>query len=202
MKNTILAGEILVRRQFRAITIALIFLSVSAGNVGAQTESTVERRVVSSSITSNLPPGVTIRSSNPAQLAAAVKASIRAHPKQAKAIVAYVFSQFTDGDKDKALALINAIISVVPADEVADLIKIAIGSLSAVVDPQTGQSAQSALAAAITQQAIADDPALASVILAAIGAAAPGPGPQFQGPGNVTNPANFSNTSGSVNSPQ
>jgi hypothetical protein len=187
-----------MRLQFRAIIMGLLFFAASAGSANAQTATTASRW-----ITSNLPQGVKIQSSTPAQLAAAVKAAIRAHPKQAKAIVASVFSQLGAGDQDKALALINAIISVAPADEVADLIKIAIGSLSAAIDPQTGQSAQSALTTAITQQAIADDPALASVSLAAIGAAAPGPGiqSQFQGPGNVTNPANFSNTTGAVNSP-
>jgi hypothetical protein len=85
---------------------------------------------------------------------------------------------------------------------VAGLIKVAIESLSATVDPQTGQSAQLVLTALITQEAIADDPLLTSAILAAIGAAPPGPATQALGPGNVTNPANFSNTSGTVNSPQ
>jgi hypothetical protein len=150
----------------------------------------------------NLPQGVTIKSSTPVQLAAAVKAAIRAHPKQAKAIVAYVFSQFTVADSAKALAVIDAIISTVPEDEVAVLIKVAIDSLSETIDPQTGQSPRSVLASVITQEAIADDPGLASAILAAIGAAPGGPTTQLLGPGNVSNPANFSNTNGAVNSPQ
>jgi hypothetical protein len=184
-------------RSLWAIIVGLILLAVSAGSAHAQTTSIVKRWVIS-----NLPQGVTVQSSTPAQLAAAVKAAIRAHPKQAKAIVAYVFSQFTAADKAKALAVIDAIISAVPEDEVAGLVKVAIGSLSATVDPATGQSAQSVLASLITQEAIADDPALTSAILAAIGAAPPGPGIQFLGPGNVTNPANFSNTTGPVASPQ
>jgi hypothetical protein len=184
-------------RQLWAMALGLMFLVFSAGMAQAQTDSRVNRWVAS-----NLPQGVTIKSATPVQLAAAVKAAIRAHPKQAKAIVAYVFSQFTAGDSAKALAVIDAIISAVPEDEVAGLIKIAIGSLSLTIDPQTGQSAQSALASLITQEAIADDPGLASAILAAIGAAPPGPATQLVGPGNVANPANFSNTNGAVNSPQ
>jgi hypothetical protein len=184
-------------RQLWAMALGLMFLAFSAGMTQAQTDSRVNRWV-----TSNLPEGVTIKTATAVQLAAAVKAAIQAHPKQAKAIVAYVFSQFTDADSARALALIDAIISAVPEDEVAGLIKVAIGSLSVAIDPQTGQSAQSALASVIMQEAIADDPGLASAILAAIGAAPPGPTTQLLGPGNVSNPANFSNNSGAVNSPQ
>jgi hypothetical protein len=185
-------------RQSWAIAVVLILLAFSASRAQAQTESRVNRWVVA-----NLPLGVTIQSSTPAQLAAAVKAAILAHPKQAKAIVAHVFSQFTAADQAKALAVIDAIVSTVPADEVAALVALAIGSLSAAVDPQTGQSAQTALASAITQEAIADDPALSSAILAAIGAAPPAASAanQLLGPGGVTNPANFANTTGPVTSP-
>jgi hypothetical protein len=182
-------------RQFWPI-VGLIFLVVSAGSTDAQTASTVE-----SWVRAFLPKGVTVRTSTCDELPPAVKAAIRAHPKQAKAIVRYVFSQFTDADKCKALAVIDAINSAVPADEVADVIKVAIGSLSATVDPQTGLSAQLALASLVTQQAIADNPSLASAIVAGIGAAPPGPASQLSGPGGVTNPANFSNTSGAVISP-
>jgi hypothetical protein len=166
-------------RQFWPI-VGLIFLVVSAGSTDAQTASTVE-----SWVRAFLPKGVTVRTSTCDELPPAVKAAIRAHPKQAKAIVRYVFSQFTDADKCKALAVI----------------KVAIGSLSATVDPQTGLSAQLALASLVTQQAIADNPSLASAIVAGIGAAPPGPASQLSGPGGVTNPANFSNTSGAVISP-
>jgi hypothetical protein len=185
-------------RRLRAIALGLMILAFSAEISHSQTDSTVNGW-----LTSYLPRGVTIQSATCLQLTEAVKAALRAHPKQAKAIVSFVSAHLTAADKCKALALIDAIISIVPPDEVADLTKIAIGSLSAVVDPETGQSAQSALTAAITQQAIADDPALASLILAAIGSSSAGQGTQsFGGPGNVTNPANFSNTSGAVNSPQ
>jgi hypothetical protein len=184
-------------RQLWATALGLMFLAFSAGMAQAQTDSRVNRWV-----TSNLPQGVTIKSATAVQLAAAVKAAIQAHPKQAKAIVAYVFSQFTAADSARALAVIDAIISAVPEDEVAGLIKVAIGSLSLAIDPQTGQSAQSALASVITQEAIADDPGLAGAILVAIGAAPPGQTTQLLGPGNVSNPANFSNTSGAVNSQQ
>jgi hypothetical protein len=187
----------LMMRQLWALALSLIFFAGLIATGEGQNAVTVNRWVIS-----NLPHGVTIKTSTPAQLAAAVKAAIRAHPKQAKAIVAYVFSQFTGADLAKALAVIDAIISAVPTDEVAALVALAIGSLSATVDPATGQSAQSALASAITQEAIADDPGLASAILAAIGAAPPGPATQLLGPGGVTNPANFSNTTGAVNSPQ
>jgi hypothetical protein len=184
-------------RQLLVMALGLIFLIFPTGMTHAQTDSTVNGWV-----TSNLPRGVTIQSATAAQLAAAVKAAIKAHPKQAKAIVAYVFSQFTDADRAKALAVIDAIIGSVPADEVAGLIKVAIESLSLTIHPQTGLSAQSALASMIAQEAIAIDPGLVSEIFAAFGAALPGPGTQLLGPGGVTNPANFSNTSGSVNSPQ
>jgi hypothetical protein len=184
-------------RQLWAMALGLIFLAFSVGMAQAQTDSRVNRWVAS-----NLPQGVTIKSATAVQLATAVKAAIRAHPKQAKAIVAYVFSQFTAGDSAKALAVIDAIISAVPEDEVAGLIKVAIGSLSVTIDPQTGLSAQSVLSPVVTQEAIADDPGLAPAILAAIGSAPAGPTTQLLGPGNVSNPANFSNTTGPVNSPQ
>jgi hypothetical protein len=184
-------------RQLWTMALGLMFLALSAGMAQAQTDSRVNRRVVL-----NLPQGVTIKSSTPVQLAEAVKAAIRAHPKQAKAIVAYVFSQFTVADSAKALAVIDAIISTVPEDEIAVLIKVAIDSLSETIDPQTGQSPRSVLASVITQEAIADDPGLASAILAASGAAPGVPTTQLFGPGNVSNPANFSNTNGAVNSPQ
>jgi hypothetical protein len=174
----------------------LILLLVLATVADAQTASTVE-----SWVRLFLPKGVTVRTSTCDELPPAVKAAIRGHPKQAKTIVRYVFSQFTDADKCKALALIDVITSSVPKDEVAALIAVAIGNLSATVDPQTGQSALLALTSLITQQAIADDPSLASAFLAAIGAAPPGPASQLSGPGSVTNPANFSNTSGAINSP-
>jgi hypothetical protein len=184
-------------RKLWALALSLTLLAGLIVSSDGQSAVTVNRWVIS-----NLPHGVTIKTTSPAQLAAAVKSAIRAHPKQAKAIVAYVFSQFTAADLAKASAVIDAIISAVPADEVAALVAVAIGSLSATIDPATGQSAQSALASAITQEAIADDPALASAILAAIGAAPPGPATQLLGPGGVTNPANFSNTTGAVNSTQ
>jgi hypothetical protein len=149
-------------RQLWTLALGLTFFAGLIVSSDAQSAVTVNRWVVS-----NLPHGVTIKSSTPAQLAAAVKTAIRAHPKQAKAIVAYVFSQFTAADLAKASAVIGAIIAAVPADEVAALVAVAIGSLSA-----------------------------------AIGAAPPGPTTQLLGPGGVTNPANFSNTTGAVNSPQ
>ena len=198
MKNTTVAREILVRRQLRAIPLALIFFAVLAGNVSAQTDRTVAGWVVSF-----LPKGVTAKTSTCGELPTAVIAAIRAHPQQAKAIVRYVFSQFIAADNCKALGVLDAMISSLPTDKVAALIAVGIGSLSATVDPATGQSALLALSALITERAIADDPALGSALLAAIGAAAPGPQElQSGGPGGVTNPANFSNTTGPVNSPQ
>ena len=194
--NTI--GKILVRRRLGAILIALLFLAFSASNVGAQTESTVAGWVISF-----LPKGVTVKTSTCAELPTAVIAAIRAHPQHAKAVVRYVFSQFIPTDNCKALAVLDAMISSLPKDEIAGVIAVGIGSLSATVDPATGQSALLASSALITERAIADNPALGSALLSAIGAAAPWQqGLQAGGPGGVTNPANFSNTSGSVNSPQ
>jgi hypothetical protein len=207
------ARGILVRHQLRAILMALIFLAVSASNVGAQTESTVAGWVKS-----YLPKGETVKTSTCADLPPAVIAAIRAHPKQGKAIVRYVFSQFLPTDNCKALAVIDAMNASLPKDEIAGLIAVGIGSLSAAIDPATGQSALLALSALITERAIADNPALASALLAAIGAAAPGqaaPGQSllgagtgagtnpsnFSGPGSATNPANSANTSGQVTSP-
>jgi hypothetical protein len=186
-------------RQLWAIAVGLMVLAFSAEISHAQTDSTVNGWV-----TSYLPRGVTVQSATCPQIQEAVKAALRAHPKQAKAIVSFVFSRLTAADKCKALALIDAILSTVPQDEAAGLIQIAIGSLSSTVDPQTGQSAFSALGSLSMQQAIADDPGLAAAILAAIGSSSAGQGTQLLGggPGNVTNPANFSNTTGAVNSPQ
>ncbi len=186
-------------RQFPASVVALFFLALSAGSVHAQTEGTVE-----SWVNAFLPKGVTVRTSTCARLPSAVVAAMRAHPQQAKAIGRSVFSQFTATDHCKALAVVDAMIASLPKDEIAGLIAVGVGSLSTKVDPATGQSALLALSAPITERAIADDPALGSALLAAIGNAAPGHGLQttIAGPGGVTNPANFSNTSGPVNSPQ
>lgn len=186
-----------MNRPLQVLVLIFAFLSLVTGGLAAPTDKTAAYWVNSA-----LPQGVTVRSATPIQLAAAVKAAIKAHPKQAKAIVKYAFSQLTDDDGAKALALIDAIILVVPDDEVAGLIKIAIESLSTTIDPQTGRSARSALVSLIMQEAIADDPGLASALLAAIGGSVPGTTTQLLGPGGVTNPANFSNTSGPVNSPQ
>jgi hypothetical protein len=196
MNSKIVPGEI-VRRQLRAITVALIFLAASAGNIRAQTESTVEGW-----INSFLPKGVTLQTSTCGQLPPAVIAAIRAHPQQAKEIVRSVFSQFAATDNCKALAIMDAMIASLPKNEIAGLVAVAVGSLSAKIDPVTGQSALLALSALITERAIADDPALGSALLAAIGAGAPGPGLQSAGPGGVSNPANFSNTTGPVISQQ
>src|SRR6476659_4167121 len=133
-------------RQLWAVALVLILLAFPIASAHAQTARTARGWV-----NSNLPQGVTIQSATPAQLAAAVKAAIKAHPRQAKAIVSAVFSQLTAADSAKALALIDAIISAVPESEVAGLISVAIGSLSNTVDPQTGQSAQTVLASLITQ---------------------------------------------------
>jgi hypothetical protein len=186
-ENSIIIG------QFRALVFGLLLLAAATDAQGG----TGCRWVVP-----YLPEGITTQTASPAQLGSAVKLAIRNHPKQAKAIAECLFSEFSPGDNAKALAVIDAIIATVPKDEVAGLIKVAIGSLSVTVDPQTGQSPQAALTSILTQQAIADDPGLTSAILAAIGAAPAGPTSQLLGPGSVTNPANFSNTSGSVNSPQ
>src|SRR5271156_3304963 len=113
-------------RQLWTLALALTTFAGLIASSDAQTAVAVNRWVVL-----NLPHGVTIKTSTPTQLAAAVKAAIRAHPKQAKEIAAYVFSQFTAADLAKALAVIDAIISAVPADEVAALVAVAIGSLAA-----------------------------------------------------------------------
>lgn len=188
-------------RHLRAIAVTLTLFALSAGRVHAQTKGTVEGWV-----DSFLPKGVTVQTASCGQLPPAAIAAIRAHPQEAKAIVRSVFSRFATTDNCKALAVMDAMIASLPKDEVAGLIAVGVGSLSAKVDPVTGQSALLALSALITERAIADDPALGSALLAAIGAAAPGQGPgqglQSAGPGGVTNPANFSNTTGPVNSQQ
>jgi hypothetical protein len=187
-------------RQLSAMALGLMLLGLSIGIAQAQTDSTVAGWVISF-----LPKGETVKTSTCIDLPKAVIKAIKAHPKHAKAIVRYVFSQLIATDNCKALALIDAIIASLPQDEIAELISVAIGSLSSAIDPATGQSALSALASAITQQAMTDDPGLASAILAAIGAAAPAGQQGLQGlgggPGSVTNPANLSNTTGPVNSP-
>ena len=83
--------------------------------------------------------------------------AIRAHPQHAKAVVRYVFSQFIPTDNCKALAVLDAMISSLPKDEIAGVIAVGIGSLSATVDPAKGQSALLALSELITVRAIADN---------------------------------------------
>jgi hypothetical protein len=69
-----------------------------------------------------------------------------------------------------------------------------------------GLSVRSVLGPLIAQEAAALDPSEATAIANAVGSlfsgAGGGPAPlNFQGPAGVSNPANFSNSGGSVNSP-
>ena len=150
--------------------------------------------------------GKTVATATSAELATAVRKAIKHNPKLAKAIVKAVFSQLSATDSAKAGALISAIQSVVPAGELAGLVQAAVEALSTQSADGTGLSARAVLGPLITQEAASLAPAQAGAIANAVSSmlssAGGGPGAiNFQGPGGVSNPANFSNSGGSVNSP-
>lgn len=191
-----------IKDNLRALGLGLAMLPALA-NV-AQAEPAPERAAHQALVTQLA--GKTIATATPQELARAVKEAIRANPKLAKAIVKSVFSQLGGKDSAKALAVIAAVQSVVPAGELAGLVRAAVEALSTQSADGTGLSARSVLGPLITQEAASLDPSEANAIVDAVrsilSSAGNGPAPiNFQGPGGVTNPANFSNSGGSVNSP-
>lgn len=157
-------------------------------------------------VTSKLGTGKSIATATPQELASAVKQAIRANPKMAKAIVQAVFSQLGGKDGPKALAVIAAVQSAVPAGDLAGLVRAAVEALSTESAGSSGLSVRALIGTLVMDEAAALDPTAAAAIANAVGSllssGGNGPAPiNFQGPGNVTNPANSSNSSGSVNSP-
>jgi hypothetical protein len=195
-----------IKDNLRALGVGLAMLPAVANVAqGAPGSNSAANQAVSSVI-SNLGTGKTIATATPQELASAVKQAIQANPKHAKAIVRGVFSQLGANDGRKALAVIDAVQSVVPAGELAGLVRAAVEALSTQSADGTGLSVRSILGPLITQEAAALDPSEATAIANAVGSilssAGGGPAPiNFQGPGGVSNPANVSNSGGSVNSP-
>jgi hypothetical protein len=191
-----------IKDNLRALGMSLALLPALANVAqGAPAHDSTAHRALISQLA-----GKIIANATPQELARAVKQAIRANPKLAKAIVHEVFSQLGANDSRKALAVMEAVQSVVPASELAGLVQVAVEALSTESAGGSGLSVRSVLGPLITQEAAALDPSEATAIANAVGSilssAGSGPAPiNFQGPGGVSNPANFSNSGGSVNSP-
>jgi hypothetical protein len=186
------------------VGLAMLPALANVGQGAPASNSAVNRAM--SSVISNLGTGRTIATATPQELASAVKQAIKANPKLAKAIVKGVFSQLGANDSRKALAVIDAVQSVVPAGDLAGLVRAAVEALSTQSANGSGLSVQAILGPLITQEAAALAPSEATAIANAVGSmlSSGGGGPgsnNFQGPAGVSNPANFSNSGGSVNSP-
>jgi hypothetical protein len=195
-----------IKDNLRALGLGLAMLPSLANMAQAAPASNSAANQAVSLVTSQLGMGKTIATATPQELASAVKQAIKANPKLAKAIVKGVFSQLGSKDSAKALAVIAAVQSVVPAGELAGLVQAAVEALSTQSADGTGLSARAVLGPLITQEAASLAPAQAGAIANAVSSmlssAGGGPGAiNFQGPGGVSNPANFSNSGGSVNSP-
>jgi hypothetical protein len=200
-----------IKDNLRALGLGLAMLPALANEAQAAPASNSPANHGASLVTSKLGAGKTIATATPQELASAVKQAIHADPKQAKAIVKGVFSQLRSKDSAKALAVIDAVQAAVAAGdlkagELPGLVRAAVEALSTQGADGTGLSARSVLGPLITQEAAALVPSEATAIANAVGSilssAGGGPAPiNFQGPGGVSNPANFSNSSGSVNSP-
>ena len=158
------------------------------------------------SVASRLAPGKTVATATPQELANAVRETLRANPAQAKAIVRAVFSQLGGQDGPKALALIAAVQAVVPAGALAGLLRAAIEALSTQGAGASGLSVRTLIGTLIAEEASrlapAEAAAIANAVRSMLSPAGDGPAPlSFQGPGGGSNPANFSNSGGRVNSP-
>lgn len=197
----------LIKDNLCALGVGLAMLPALANVTQAEPahESAVHRSPAHQALMAQL-AGKTVATATPQELAQAVKRAIQANPKLAKAIVKGVFSQLGANDGRKASAVIDAVASVVPAGDLAGLVRAAVEALPAESAGGSGLSVRSVLGPLITQEATALAPSEANAIANAVGSlissAGGGPGAiNFQGPGGVSNPANFSNSGGSVNSP-
>jgi hypothetical protein len=196
-----------IKDKLRVLGVGLAMLPALANVAQAEPapKSAVHHSAAHQALISQL-AGKTIATATPQELASAVKQAIKANPKLAKAIVKAVFSQLGVNDSRKALAVIDAVQSVVPAADLAGLVRAAVEALPAESAGGSGVSVRSVLGPLVTQEASALAPSQATAIATAVGSilSSGGGGPasiNFQGPAGVSNPANSSNSSGSVNSP-
>jgi hypothetical protein len=185
-----------------ALTVGLSLLGASAeaaqGTPGANA-------LANPRVAFQLSPEKTVADAEPAELATAVKAAIRANPTRAGAIVGQVFSRLEGSDSRKALAGIDAVASMVPASELPGVVRAAVSALPDRVDARTGLSARSVLGQLIAQEAATLSPARAYAIAEAVRTliwlATHGKGFDFHGPGDCDHPANYHNSGGRVTSP-
>ena len=122
-----------------------------------------------------LPPGVTIGTATPEQLAKAVAAAITANPKAALAIVSSVMSQLNSADGAKAAAVMKAVAGVAPAYSLPTLVAAAAKANPALA-PDIARAAAAAdpkLAIAITKAAAYGAPLESAAIAAAVSKVVP-----------------------------
>jgi len=168
-----------------------ISLAIGAGLLVFSSE--VAQGEVAAPIT--LPPGVSIQTATPNQLATAVKAAIAKNPGKAKAIVAHAVAELsvtknpgTPNFSQEALiqAIITAAVASVPSSEVPPIVAAACtanpGLASVII--QTAVTLVPTQAIAIVQAAIRANPSLATTIVSAAIAAAPDQGPSLSAAAN------------------
>jgi len=168
-----------------------ISLAIGAGLLVFSSE--VAQGEVAAPIT--LPPGVSIQTATPNQLATAVKAAIAKNPGKAKAIVAHAVAELsvtknpgTPNFSQEALiqAIITAAVASVPSSEVPPIVAAACTAnpgLAAVII-QTAVTLVPTQAIAIELAAIRANPSLATTIVSAAIAAAPDQGPSLSAAAN------------------
>ncbi|MBV9998011.1 MAG: hypothetical protein JO015_02755 [Verrucomicrobia bacterium] len=199
----------LIKEKLRALGVGLVMLPAVAGvaqtapeHQSAEHHSSAAHQALMAQL-----GGKTIAAATPQELGRAVRQAIQANPKLAKALVHDVYSQLGVNDGRKALAVIDAVQSVVPASELAQYVRIAVEALSTQVVDGEGMTVRMVIGPLLTNEAAALEPSEATAISNAVGslfssAGGGGAAPlNLQGPAGVSNPANFSNSGGSVNSP-
>ena len=77
-------------------------------------------------VSRNLPPGIEIQGATAEELGRATKAAMEGHNELSGEIVKYVFSSLKTQDGEKGEAVVRAVISVVSAKTVPNLMRIAV----------------------------------------------------------------------------
>jgi hypothetical protein len=110
-------------------------------------------------ISRNLPPGKKIEQATGEELGRATKAAMECHNEQSEEIVKFVFSSLKAQDGEKGEAVIRAVISVVSAKSVPDLIRIAararpslassVANTAVILVPEKGEEISRAVASVV-----------------------------------------------------
>jgi hypothetical protein len=77
-------------------------------------------------VSENMPPGITLQQANAEQLGHATKVAMETYNQQAEEIVKFAFSLLSGCDVAKGEAVIQSVISVIPAESVPKFVRIAV----------------------------------------------------------------------------